>query len=262
LLQPIAYRTALDGASNFEESLMLSVNQKLVQNYTDYYEDDITLTEWRRLGGIDKCKNIIRLCDDLPHANILEIGCGDGAILERLAHLRFGSQFTGLEISPSAVHQVQEKKIPNCEVQLFDGYDLPFPEKSFDLAILSHVLEHVEYPRRLIHDAAKVAKAVFIEVPLEDNWRMSHDFIFDRVGHINFYNPRTIRSLVQSCGMTVLDAYPCHSRLPSYIFRKGKLRGTLSYWFKEIALRTTPSLSTSAMTYHYSLVYKQSDKDA
>jgi SAM-dependent methyltransferase len=262
LLQPIAYRTALDGASNFEESLMLSVNQKLVQNYTDYYEDDITLTEWRRLGGIDKCKNIIRLCDDLPHANILEIGCGDGAILERLAHLRFGSQFTGLEISPSAVHQVQEKKIPNCEVQLFDGYDLPFPEKSFDLAILSHVLEHVEYPRRLIHDAAKVAKAVFIEVPLEDNWRMSHDFIFDRVGHINFYNPRTIRSLVQSCGMTVLDAYPCHSGLPSYIFRKGKLRGTLSYWFKEIALRTTPSLSTSAMTYHYSLVYKQSDKDA
>jgi SAM-dependent methyltransferase len=241
---------------------MLSVNEKLVQNYADYYEDDTALIEWRRMGGIDKCKNIIRLCGNLQHANILEIGCGDGAILERLAHLRFGSQFAGLEISPSAVRQVQEKKIPNCQVQLFDGYDLPFPEKSFDLAILSHVLEHVEYPRRLIHDAAKVAKTVFIEVPLEDNWRMSHDFVFDRVGHINFYNPRTIRSLVQSCGMTVLDAYPCHSALPSYIFRKGKLRGTLSYWFKEIALRTTPGLSTSAMTYHYSLVYKQSDKDA
>jgi SAM-dependent methyltransferase len=241
---------------------MLSVNERLVQNYADYYEDDTTLTEWRRLGAIDKCKNIVRLCVNLEHANILEIGCGEGAILERLEHLGFGSQFTGLEISPSAVRWVQEKKIPNCEVKLFDGYDLPFAEKRFDLAILSHVLEHVEYPRRLIHDAARVAKNVFVEVPLEDNWRMSHDFVFDRVGHINFYNPRTIRNLVQSCGMTVLDAHLCHSALPIYVFRKGKFRGTLSYWFKEVALRATPRLSTSAMTYHYSLAYNETAKSA
>jgi SAM-dependent methyltransferase len=241
--------------------LPLSVNKALHANYADYYEDN-TLTEWRRLGGIDKCKNIMRLCANLEHASILEIGCGDGAILERLAYLGFGSQFTGLEISPSAVRQVQEKKIPHCEAKLFDGYDLPFPEKCFDLAILSHVLEHVEYPRRLIHDAARVAKTVFVEVPLEDNWRMSHDFVFDRVGHINFYNPRTIRSLVQSCGMTILHAHLCHSALPIYVFRKGKFRGMLSYWFKEIALRITSGLSTSAMTYHYSLTYNDKDKDS
>jgi SAM-dependent methyltransferase len=242
--------------------LPLSVSKALHANYADYYEDDAAFTEWRRLGGIDKCENIIRLCASLEHADILEIGCGDGAILERLAHLGFGSQFTGLEISPSAVRQVQEKKIPNCAVKLFDGYDLPFREKRFDLAILSHVLEHVEYPRRLIHDAARVAKTVFVEVPLEDNWRMSHDFVFDRVGHINFYNRRTIRSLVQSCGMTILHAHLCHSAPSIYVFRKGKFRGMLSYWFKEIALRAAPRLSTSAMTYHYSLAYQKKDKDA
>ena len=240
----------------------LSVSKALHANYADYYEDDAAFTEWRRLGGIDKCENIIRLCANPEHANILEIGCGDGAILERMAHLGFGSRFTGLEISPSAVRKVQEKKIPNCEVRMFDGYDLPFPEKRFDLAILSHVLEHVEYPRQLIHDAARVAKTVFVEVPLEDNWRMSHDFVFDRVGHINFYNPRTIRSLIQSCGMTVLDAHLCHSAPAIYIFRKGKFRGMLSYWFKEMALRAMPGLSTSAMTYHYSLAYKEKDTNS
>jgi SAM-dependent methyltransferase len=193
----------------------------------------------------------------VEHSNILEIGCGDGAILERLAHLGFGSRFTGLEISPSGVRKVQEKNIPNCEVRLFDGYELPFSERQFDLAVLSHVLEHVEYPRRLIRDAARVAKTVFIEVPLEDNWRMPRDFVFDRVGHINFYNPRTIRTLVQSCGMTVIEAHLCHSTAPIYIFRKGKFRGRLSYWFKEILLRAAPGLSTAAMTYHYSLTYKE-----
>ena len=88
---------------------------------------------------------------------------------------------------------------------------------------------------------------------------MPRDFVFDRVGHINFYNPRTIRSLVQTCGMTIIDACLCHSTQPSYIFRKGKFRGMVSYWFKEVALRAAPGLSTAAMTYHYSLAYKETE---
>jgi SAM-dependent methyltransferase len=236
--------------------MTLSIDKKLTANYAEYYEQGAGLTVWRRLGGVDKCENIVRLCSNQEHANILEIGCGDGAILERLAELGFGSQFTGLEISPSAVRSVQEKNIPSCDVKLFDGYELPFPAKHFDLAILSHVLEHVEYPRRLIQEAARVARSVFVEVPLEDCWRMSRDFVFDRVGHINFYNFKTIRRLVQSCGMTVINARLSHSSLPAYTFRKGKLRGNLSYWFKETALRVVPKLASSAMVYHYSLTYK------
>jgi SAM-dependent methyltransferase len=237
--------------------LPLSVDKALTANYAEYYEDDPAFEEWRRLGGIDKCGNILSLCAQIPHATILEIGCGDGAILQRLAQIGFGSQFTGLEISSSAVRKVQGKQIPNCEVHLFDGYELPFSGKQFDLAVLSHVLEHVEYPRRLIHNAAHVAGNVFIEVPLEDNRRMPRDFIFDRVGHINFFNPRTIRALVQSCGMTVMGEYLCHSSRPVYIFRKGRLRGSLSFWFKEAILRAAPSLGTQAMTYHYALSYRK-----
>jgi SAM-dependent methyltransferase len=242
-----------------ELTLPLSVDKALTSNYADYYDDDPALERWRRLGSIDKCENIVRLCAKSPHATILEIGCGDGAILQRLEQIGFGSQFTGLEISPSAVRKVQEKQIRNCEVRLFDGYELPFSGKQFDLAILSHVLEHVEYPRRLINDAALVARNVFIEVPLEDNWRMPRDFVFDRVGHINFYNPRTIRSLVQSCGMHVTGEYLCHSSQPVYAFRKGRLRGFLSFWFKEAILRFAPGLGTTAMTYHSSLVFKKEE---
>src|SRR4030088_2212695 len=162
-------------------ALSFSVDKALAENYAEYYEDDVNFTEWRRLGGIDKCANVVRLCAGLTHSNILEIGCGDGAILERLAFLGFGDRFTGLEISTSAVRKVREKNIPNCQVRLFDGYELSFPDKMFDVAILSHVLEHGEYPRRLVQDAARVAKTVFVEVPLEDNWRMPRDFVFDRV---------------------------------------------------------------------------------
>jgi SAM-dependent methyltransferase len=237
--------------------MTLSVDKALAQNYADYYEQQDDLLEWRRLGAVDKCANIVRLCSGLEHHDVLEIGCGDGAILERLAGQGFGAGFTGLEISPSAVKCAQRKNIPNLAVQLFEGYELPFPEKHFDLAILSHVMEHVEYPRKLIREAARAAKNVIIEVPLEDTWRLADDFVFDRVGHINFYNRKTIRRLVQSCGMNILDAHLSHSAIASYVYRKGKLQGGLTFAAKELGLRVWPAAAARSLTYHYSLTYRR-----
>jgi len=237
--------------------MTLSVDKTLAQNYADYYGQRDDLPEWRRLGAVDKCSNIVRLCSRLEHHDVLEIGCGDGAILERLAGDGFGARFTGLEISPSAIKCAQERNIPNLVVQLFEGYELLFPEKSFDLAILSHVIEHVEYPRKLIREAARVAKNVFIEVPLEDTWRLPEDFVFDRVGHINFYNVKTIRSLVQSCGMKIVDAHLSHGEIATYVYRKGKLRGGWTYLLKELGLRVWPTAAVKSFTYHYALTYRQ-----
>jgi ubiquinone/menaquinone biosynthesis C-methylase UbiE len=237
----------------------LSVEKELTKKYERYYADS-SLTEWRRLGAVDKCGNIAKLCANFPHDGILEIGCGEGALLERLAHLHFGLRLTGLEISPSGVQRVEEKHIPCCTAQLFDGYQIPFPSEHFDLAILSHVLEHVEYPRRLIQEAARVAKTVFVEVPLEDNWRLSPDFEPDHVGHINFYNPKTIRRLVQSCGMTVIEGQTSHSSVETYVFRKGELSGTATFWLKQAMLRLSATFATNAMTYHYSLTYARASR--
>ena len=75
----------------------------------------------------------------------------------------------------------------------------------FDLAVLSHVLEHAEHPRRLLAEASRVARVLFVEVPLEDTWRLARDFTPDAVGHINFYSMASLRRLVQSCGLEVLD---------------------------------------------------------
>ena len=231
----------------------ISVSKSLAENYANYYDQDAGLSEWRRLGAIDKCANIVRVCSGYERKEVLEIGCGDGAILERLASMRFGERYTGLEISPSAVRAVEEKNIPGVSVELFDGYELRFADRQFDLAILSHVLEHVEHPRRLLEEAARAASKVFVEVPLEDNLRLPEDFVFDQVGHINFYSVKTIRRLVQSCGMVILGARLSHGLLSSYVYRKGRLRGAASYLIKESLLRISPKLAAATFTYHYAL---------
>jgi ubiquinone/menaquinone biosynthesis C-methylase UbiE len=230
----------------------MGASDQLKSNYEDYYEDGDS--EWRMLGAVDKTDNIISLCHELPHTSILEIGAGEGSILKRLSKLSFGEKLYALEISPSGVEAIKSKGISRLtECLLFNGYDIPYGDYKFDLAILSHVIEHVEYPRKLIYEAARVAKYVFVEVPLEDTLRLKTDFIFDKVGHINSYSPITIRRLIQTCNLEVLKQTVTNPSKAVHKYRLGR-KGLINYYMKESLLRVLPSVATKIFTYHSSLV--------
>ena len=180
------------------------LSDHLRDNYDGYYEEGDS--EWRWLGAIDKANNIISLCKSYPHDSILEIGAGEGSILKRLSELEFGNEYYALEISPTGAGTIKKKGIPRLiEAAFFDGYNIPYGDIKFDLAVLSHVIEHVEYPKKLLYEARRVARYFFVEVPLEDTIRLQKDFSFEQVGHINFYSPKTIRRLAQTCNMKVLN---------------------------------------------------------
>jgi SAM-dependent methyltransferase len=229
----------------------MKVSAKLREHYARYYKGESC---WRAIGAAGKVKNIVNLCSAIPHDAILEIGSGEGSILQRLADLKFGSDLFSLEISESAVEVIRARRIPairNC--QRFDGYFIPYEDGRFDLAVLSHVLEHVEYPRRLLFEAARVARYVFVEVPLEDTARLAENFVFDSVGHINFYSRKTIRRLVQTCDLHVLSQVVANPDLAVYRYQCG-LRGVPKYWAKEVLLRTYPRLGCRLFTYHCAIL--------
>ncbi len=46
-----------------------------------------------------------------------------------------------------------------------DGYHLPFADKTFDYVICSHILEHMDNPKKFIEEVVRVAKRGYIEVP-------------------------------------------------------------------------------------------------
>jgi len=210
---------------------------------------------WRRLGAVDKAANVVALCGALPHARVLEIGAGEGAVLARLAELRFAAELHALEVSEGAAELIRGLGIAGlASAAAFDGYAIPHAAQSFDLAILSHVVEHLEHPRALLREAARVAAAVFVEVPLEDTWRLPRDFRRDAVGHVNFYSARSLRHLVQSCGLEVLGERVANPSPALQMFRHGALAGRLRWAVREALLRAAPRLATSAFTYHGSLV--------
>ena len=215
-------------------------------------------SDWLRLRAIDKVNNIVALCSQYPHKTILEIGSGDGSVLARLSDLQFADALYSIETSGTAVETIRQRNTKSLvECRLFDGYNIPFEDNEFDLAILTHVVEHLEYPRKILYEAGRVATYVFVEVPLEDNRRSPRDFAFDKIGHINFYSARTIRKLVQTCGFEVPAQTVTNASCQSYRFQYGK-KGAMRYLTKQIAPRTMPGAASRLFTYVCSLLCRRS----
>lgn len=221
-------------------------------HYSTYYERN-EIEAWRRLGGIDKANHVRVLWGTRPPPRVVDVGCGDGAVAEALTS-NFWATYIGFDISSSAVEAGRRKEIPGAEFALFDGSSLPLEDQSCDVALLSHVLEHVEDPRSLLTECARVARRVLIEVPLELNLRTPRDFVWTDVGHINLFNLKLLRHLVQSCGLTVeQERIYCPSRAQS-IFRKGWAAGSAVWALKASLLRLNPRLATTLLTYHGGLI--------
>jgi ubiquinone/menaquinone biosynthesis C-methylase UbiE len=230
----------------------IAVSEYLKGNYEGYYEDGDS--EWRRLGALGKADNIVHLCKSLPQDSVLEIGAGEGSVLKRLSELNFGNNLYAIEISSSGVETIKKKEIPQLvECMVFDGYHVPYKDDKFDIAILSHVIEHVEHPRQLINEASRVAKFLFVEVPLEHTIRLSNNFFFDKVGHINFYSLKTIKRFLQSCGLIILGQIVANPPKATYRYLKGT-KGLINYYTKKFLIQFFPGIAPSLFTYHAALM--------
>ncbi|OOQ58623.1 class I SAM-dependent methyltransferase [Mucilaginibacter pedocola] len=160
---------------------------------------------WRMLGARYKAQHIIEVCAGKTFAKVLEVGAGDGSILKYLSDQNFAPEYHAVEISDSGVAHIKARNIKGlASVQEFDGYKLPFADDSFDLIILSHVLEHVEHERLLLREMKRVARHFVIEVPLDYkagvDKRIKH---FLAYGHINMYTPTSLRYLLMTEGYEV-----------------------------------------------------------
>jgi SAM-dependent methyltransferase len=112
--------------------------------------------------------NMLRLLPPgLRLSSIIDIGAGSGNVLRRLHELGIGARYSAVDIQ-EAMPEAVRRNLPDVEVETLvtDTTRLPYPDRYFDLGILSHVIMHVEDPQPLLREAGRVAQYVYVEVPL------------------------------------------------------------------------------------------------
>lgn len=186
------------------ESFEIKLRSAISSDYDKSYTGP---SEWRDIGGKYKAKNLVEVCKraGFNPKRILEVGAGEGAILMHLNRMGFGEELYALEIASSGVQAIKDRSISTLkEARQFNGYEIPYPDDSFDAVVLFHVLEHVEFERALLREVRRVAPRQIIEVPLDYHYeidtKMAHYLGF---GHINVYTPSLVRFLLKSEGYQI-----------------------------------------------------------
>jgi methionine biosynthesis protein MetW len=96
-------------------------------------------------------------------SRVLDLGCGEGVLLEYLVKERDIEGF-GIEISESAIYRCVEKGLSVSHDDIDSGLK-HYPEGHFDFVIFNQTMQQVHKPRRAIHRALKIGKTVIVGFP-------------------------------------------------------------------------------------------------
>ena len=192
--------------------------------------------------------------------SMVEVGCGDGAVLAELARRGLAETRFCLDISSSAVRIAAERSgVSGASV--FDGEHIPAADAAYDLVIATHVLEHVPVPQLLLGELSRVCgQALVIEVPLERNVaarRPAARAASDAAGHLHTFARGQVRQLVEDVGWHVrgelLDPLPLEVHMFAAETRTQRAKGAAK-WAVRSALSAVPPLAERLFTLHYALL--------
>ena len=159
--------------------------------------------------------SLVEQLPEAPSAVFLEIGCGSGgtgALALATGKCRW---YYGIEIEPTAgaraAEQLTEVLIGNVETM-----ELSYSEASFDVIIISEVLEHLVDPWAVVSRIFKLLKPTGVLIATSPNvshWRVisgllrgRFDYcemgVMDRT-HLRWFTPATFREMFVDAGFVV-----------------------------------------------------------
>ena len=105
-----------------------------------------------------------------PNSRVLDVGCGDGALLEYLVHFK-QVDGRGVEISQAGVNACVARGL--SVVQGDADTDLKdYPADAFDHVVLSQTLQATHQPRAVLEHLVRIGRRAVVSFPNFGHWRV------------------------------------------------------------------------------------------
>lgn len=163
-------------------------------------------SQWQKLGSLSFSKTTV--LELLDKGDTLDIGCGDGILLERLKER--GIKGVGVDISSEALKICKERGLECSQADIADK--LPFADGSFDNVILTDVLEHLFQPGETLKEVYRITRShIFIAVPNFGSLPARVQILFGKVpenntprdGHVYWMTHAVVLSLLKSASFEI-----------------------------------------------------------
>jgi methionine biosynthesis protein MetW len=110
-----------------------------------------------------------------PKSRVLDVGCGDGALLQLLARDR-GVDGRGVELSQRGVNDCVSKGLSviqgDADADLAD-----YPDDGFDYVILSQTLQATRQPRDVLAHMLRIGRRAIVSFPNFGHWRVRAELL-------------------------------------------------------------------------------------
>jgi SAM-dependent methyltransferase len=161
----------------------------------------------RMMAGFERdLDELLALADP---GSLLDVGCGEGVLVERWARRLEGRRVVGIDLEEESIQAGwEQRRAPNLEYRVMRAENLPFGANEFALASAIEVLEHVPDPEHTLAEMARCAERhLLVSVPREPLWRalnMARGAYWrdlgNTPGHLNHWSRRSFTALLARHG--------------------------------------------------------------
>ncbi|MBD6618986.1 class I SAM-dependent methyltransferase [Komarekiella sp. 'clone 1'] len=147
---------------------------------------------------------------DLPNRpNVLDLGCGTGRLLERLATKFPDLRGTGLDLSPEMLRVARQKNCHHPRLIYVEGKaeSLPFADGQFDTIFSTISFLHYSEPKQVLSEVARVLApgGKFYLVDITSKSQTASELVAASPARIRFYSTESREALGFDAGLLCLS---------------------------------------------------------